>query len=121
MGVQGYGASDLDEELLAPYGPDLAERNGYCDLLSSNLNSLEQHQDIVYEQLVLHSYLEHEVSDTEREFLHELATAFDIDEGERIAVESEALSYLENNPDLIDAFSLGNVLTRFRQKNGHGT
>lgn len=69
----------------------------------------------LYTQLQLNAVIEEQAESLpERAYLDDLAQAFDIDTDEQIALQSEALTFLDAHPELVDAFSLGETLRRFR-------
>lgn len=59
----------------------------------------------VFEQLIVHSYLDGDPGPREQAFLDALAEAFGITPEERLALEVSALSFLQARPDVARAFS----------------
>ncbi|MFH2005284.1 MAG: DUF533 domain-containing protein [bacterium] len=68
----------------------------------------------LYTQLELNTLLEGEPNPEERRYVDALAEAFALEEQEQLGLQGEALAFLEANPSLVDAFSLGDTLRRFR-------
>ena len=76
-----------------------------------------QTRRFLFAQLVIQGYLDGEFVAQEQAFIEQLGQAFGISQEERLIYQAEALSTLENNPLLIEAFSLGGLVRRF--SSGH--
>lgn len=72
-----------------------------------------QTRQFLFEQLAIQSYLDGEVVREEQVFIEQLGQAFEFTPEERVFFMGEALLFLEKNPLLIEAFSLGGLVRRF--------
>ncbi len=70
----------------------------------------------LFEQLLLHAYLEGELGEEEARFIDDLAEAFAIEQSERLVYEAEALQLLEATPELVDASRFKGLVRRFRTR-----
>ncbi len=70
----------------------------------------------LYTQLEINAVIEGQGENpAERRYLDAMAEAFHIGTEDQVALQAEALTFLEDRPGLVDAFSLGETLHRFRR------
>lgn len=72
----------------------------------------------IFVQLVLQSLLEGAQDMLEHSFIETFGTALGLSQEQQVRYETEAYAFLEENPDLIDAFELTGVLRRFKNSLG---
>ena len=72
----------------------------------------------IYVQLSINSLLDGDgtANTQEHAYIDGIAEAFDLTEGDQLTLQAEALTFLDANPQLIDAFSMGDTLRRFQRR-----